>query len=55
MSAFLIPFSFLVACLSGWLREHQQIAPGQLNSLHSLNVGLQIASHNSAIDLHIFE
>jgi putative transposase len=26
MSAFLTPFSFLVACLSGWLNEHQQRA-----------------------------
>jgi len=26
MSAFLSPFSFLVACLSGWLNEHRQRA-----------------------------
>jgi putative transposase len=26
MSAFLNPLSFLVACLSGWLNEHQQLA-----------------------------
>jgi hypothetical protein len=39
MPAFLNPFSFFLACLAGWLNQHQQIVIDYLSMANSYSCG----------------